>query len=70
MFFSKFEYVLVLDVSGLCGSPRIADVGGVPNLIPLVDKDKIAVSFHARQIRFSIIMILNEKIQAIDHVTI
>uniref|UniRef100_A0A8C7XWH0 Chromosome 11 open reading frame 54 n=1 Tax=Oryzias sinensis TaxID=183150 RepID=A0A8C7XWH0_9TELE len=27
-------------VKGLCGSPRITDVGGVPYLVPLVQKDK------------------------------
>ncbi|XP_028322253.1 ester hydrolase C11orf54 homolog [Gouania willdenowi] len=27
-------------VPGLCGNPRIADVGGVPYLVPLVQKDK------------------------------
>ncbi|XP_030009332.1 ester hydrolase C11orf54 homolog [Sphaeramia orbicularis] len=27
-------------VKGLCGSPRITDVGGVPYLVPLVHKDK------------------------------
>ncbi|KAJ3588960.1 hypothetical protein NHX12_009812 [Muraenolepis orangiensis] len=27
-------------VKGLCGNPRITDVGGVPNLIPLVQKHK------------------------------
>ncbi len=26
---------------GLCGSPRVADVGGVPHLIPVVKHDKI-----------------------------
>lgn len=26
---------------GLCGSPRVCDVGGVPNLIPLVKTDKV-----------------------------
>ncbi|XP_077197560.1 ester hydrolase C11orf54 homolog [Paroedura picta] len=26
---------------GICGKPRIADVGGVPNLVPLVQKDKV-----------------------------
>ncbi|KAJ7320081.1 hypothetical protein JRQ81_019592 [Phrynocephalus forsythii] len=26
---------------GICGNPRIADVGGVPNLVPLVQKDKV-----------------------------
>lgn len=31
----------MLAARGLCGSPRIADVGGVPNLIPLAKKDKI-----------------------------
>lgn len=28
-------------VKGLCGKPRITDVGGVPNLIPLVKLDKV-----------------------------
>ncbi|XP_060627086.2 ester hydrolase C11orf54 homolog [Anolis sagrei] len=28
-------------VKGICGNPRIADVGGVPNLLPLVQKDKV-----------------------------
>uniref|UniRef100_A0A3B1K350 Chromosome 11 open reading frame 54 n=1 Tax=Astyanax mexicanus TaxID=7994 RepID=A0A3B1K350_ASTMX len=28
-------------VKGLCGKPRITDVGGVPYLIPLVHKDKV-----------------------------
>ncbi|KAL7983254.1 hypothetical protein Chor_000130 [Crotalus horridus] len=27
-------------VKGICGKPRIADVGGVPYLLPLVQKDK------------------------------
>uniref|UniRef100_A0A3Q3EB15 Chromosome 11 open reading frame 54 n=1 Tax=Labrus bergylta TaxID=56723 RepID=A0A3Q3EB15_9LABR len=27
-------------VKGLCGNPRITDVGGVPYLVPLVQKDK------------------------------
>lgn len=31
----------LLASEGLCGSPRLADVGGVPNLIPLVQKNKI-----------------------------
>ncbi|EDQ90541.1 uncharacterized protein MONBRDRAFT_20550 [Monosiga brevicollis MX1] len=26
---------------GICGSPRLADVGGVPNLVPLVNRDKV-----------------------------
>eukprot|EP00050_Salpingoeca_kvevrii_P020573 m.100177 g.100177 ORF g.100177 m.100177 type:complete len:306 (+) comp8922_c0_seq5:90-1007(+) len=30
-----------LAAAGLCGSPRIADVGGVPNLVPSVDRSKI-----------------------------
>jgi hypothetical protein len=30
-----------LAAPGLCGRARIADVGGVPNLIPLVERDKI-----------------------------
>lgn len=29
--------------AGLCGSPRITDVGGVPYLIPLVQKHKVFV---------------------------
>jgi hypothetical protein len=32
-----------LAAPGLCGRARIADVGGVPNLIPLVERDKIVV---------------------------
>ncbi|XP_019385883.1 PREDICTED: ester hydrolase C11orf54 homolog [Crocodylus porosus] len=28
-------------VKGICGKPRIADVGGVPHLLPLVQKDKV-----------------------------
>ncbi|XP_048699035.1 ester hydrolase C11orf54 homolog isoform X2 [Lepidochelys kempii] len=28
-------------VKGICGKPRIADVGGVPYLVPLVQKDKV-----------------------------
>ncbi|KYO43016.1 ester hydrolase C11orf54 homolog [Alligator mississippiensis] len=28
-------------VKGICGKPRIADVGGVPYLLPLVQKDKV-----------------------------
>ncbi|KAL8191125.1 UNVERIFIED_CONTAM: hypothetical protein K2H54_068202 [Gekko kuhli] len=28
-------------VKGICGHPRIADVGGVPYLLPLVQKDKV-----------------------------
>ncbi|XP_053165902.1 ester hydrolase C11orf54 homolog isoform X2 [Hemicordylus capensis] len=28
-------------LKGICGKPRIADVGGVPNLVPLVQKDKV-----------------------------
>ncbi|XP_067136374.1 ester hydrolase C11orf54 homolog [Centruroides vittatus] len=31
----------LLAAEGLCGSPRLADVGGVPNLIPLAQKDKV-----------------------------
>lgn len=27
---------------GICGKPRIADVGGVPYLIPLVQKEKVS----------------------------
>jgi len=30
-----------LAASGLCGNPRITDVGGVPNLVPLVNRDKV-----------------------------
>lgn len=30
-----------LGASGLCGSPRLADVGGVPFLMPTVQKDKL-----------------------------
>ncbi|XP_062503998.1 ester hydrolase C11orf54 homolog [Corticium candelabrum] len=30
-----------LAASGICGSSRLADVGGVPNLVPLVDREKI-----------------------------
>jgi hypothetical protein len=26
--------------SGLCGRPKTADIGGVPNLVPLVQRDK------------------------------
>lgn len=33
--------VLLIDPVGLCGSPRITDVGGVPYLVPLVQKDKV-----------------------------
>lgn len=29
--------------AGLCGSPRITDVGGVPYLMPLVQKQKVFV---------------------------
>lgn len=28
-------------VSGICGSPRLADVGGVPNLVPAVTRSKV-----------------------------
>ncbi|XP_022254036.1 ester hydrolase C11orf54 homolog isoform X2 [Limulus polyphemus] len=31
----------MLASEGICGHPRLADVGGVPNLIPLPQKDKI-----------------------------
>lgn len=27
--------------TGICGSPRLADVGGVPNLVPLVTRSKV-----------------------------
>ncbi|XP_047487418.1 ester hydrolase C11orf54 homolog [Penaeus chinensis] len=30
-----------LEAAGLCGSPRLADVGGVPYLMPMVQKDKL-----------------------------
>ncbi|XP_076473127.1 ester hydrolase C11orf54 homolog [Babylonia areolata] len=30
-----------LSAKGLCGSPRLADVGGPPNLVPLVKKEKL-----------------------------
>ncbi|KAK7080120.1 hypothetical protein SK128_006978 [Halocaridina rubra] len=30
-----------LEAVGLCGSPRLGDVGGVPNLMPVVQKDKL-----------------------------
>ena len=29
------------DSSGICGSPRLADVGGLPYLLPLAQKDKV-----------------------------
>lgn len=29
-------------LTGICGKPRIADVGGVPYLLPLVQKDKVS----------------------------
>ncbi|KAK7915865.1 hypothetical protein WMY93_011626 [Mugilogobius chulae] len=32
-------------VRGLCGNPRIADVGGVPYLVPLVKKEKLPGGF-------------------------
>lgn len=31
---------------GLCGKPRITDVGGVPYLVPLVQKDKVVAPLH------------------------
>uniref|UniRef100_A0A3B3DAY6 Chromosome 11 open reading frame 54 n=1 Tax=Oryzias melastigma TaxID=30732 RepID=A0A3B3DAY6_ORYME len=34
-------------VKGLCGSPRITDVGGVPYLVPLVQKDKVEYDMNA-----------------------
>lgn len=30
-----------LGAAGLCGSPRLADVGGVPYLVPMVKRDKL-----------------------------
>lgn len=30
---------------GLCGSPRITDVGGVPYLVPVVQKHKVTFFF-------------------------
>lgn len=36
-------YFLSPLTAGLCGSPRITDVGGVPYLIPLVQKHKVFV---------------------------
>ncbi|XP_045598029.1 ester hydrolase C11orf54 homolog [Procambarus clarkii] len=30
-----------LEGKGLCGSPRLGDVGGVPHLVPLAHKDKV-----------------------------
>lgn len=30
-----------LAAPGLCGSPRLCDVGGVPNLVPLVNRSKV-----------------------------
>uniref|UniRef100_A0A3Q1F308 Chromosome 11 open reading frame 54 n=1 Tax=Acanthochromis polyacanthus TaxID=80966 RepID=A0A3Q1F308_9TELE len=34
-------------VKGLCGNPRITDVGGVPYLVPLVKKDKVEYNMNA-----------------------
>ena len=31
------------DCSGICGSPRLADVGGPPYLLPLPQKDKVMI---------------------------
>uniref|UniRef100_A0A3P9MKJ8 Chromosome 11 open reading frame 54 n=1 Tax=Oryzias latipes TaxID=8090 RepID=A0A3P9MKJ8_ORYLA len=35
------EFCICFCAAGLCGSPRITDVGGVPYLVPLVQKDKV-----------------------------
>ncbi|KAK8766688.1 ester hydrolase C11orf54 homolog [Amblyomma americanum] len=35
------EKPFMLASEGICGNPRLADVGGVPYLVPIVQKDKI-----------------------------
>lgn len=34
-----------LSTAGLCGSPRVTDVGGVPYLIPVAQKHKVRACF-------------------------
>lgn len=43
MLFIKSSH-LCARASGLCGKPRITDVGGVPYLVPLVQKHKVVFS--------------------------
>lgn len=36
--------VCVLYLEGICGSPQLADVGGVPYLFPVAQKDKVGLA--------------------------
>lgn len=38
---------------GLCGSPRITDVGGVPYLVPVVQKHKVTFFFSRHHILYT-----------------
>ena len=41
--FLKFYAVCV--ILGLCGSPTVSDVGGVPYLVPTVQTDKVQANY-------------------------
>ena len=45
-------------IEGLCGSPRITDVGGVPYLVPLVQKHKVASSVTKRAVYAQYCMVI------------